>query len=53
MKSAAAKTQPVQTEMEFVPAQYIARINSLEKQLRDEQRKNQSLKGTSVNDRRG
>jgi septal ring factor EnvC (AmiA/AmiB activator) len=53
MKAAAAKTQPVQTEMEFVPAQYIARINSLEKQLRDEQRKNQSLKGTSVNDRRG
>ena len=53
MKSAAAKTQPVQTEMEFVPAQYIARINSLEKQLRDEQRKNQSLKGTSVNDHRG
>ncbi len=53
MKSAAAKTQPVQTETEFAPAQYIARINSLEKQLRDEQRKNQSLKGTSVNDRRG
>ncbi len=53
MNSAAAKTQPVQTEMEFVPAQYIARINSLEKQLRDEQRKNQSLKGTSVNDHRG
>jgi myosin heavy subunit len=53
MKSATEKTQPVQAEMEFVPAQYIARINSLEKQLRDEQRKNQSLKGTSVNDRRG
>jgi len=52
-KAAAGKTQPIQTEMEFAPAQYIARINSLEKQLRDEQRKNQSLKGTSINDRRG
>jgi len=51
-KSAAGKTQPAQTEMDSAPAQYIARINSLEKQLRDEQRKNQTLKGTSVNDRR-
>ena len=43
---------PVQTEMEFAPAQYIARINALEKQLRAEQRKNQHAKGTSVNDHR-
>ena len=43
---------PVQTEMEFAPGQYIARINALEKQLRAEQRKNQQLKGTSVNDHR-
>jgi hypothetical protein len=44
--------QPIQTEMEFSPAPYIERINTLEKQLRAEQRKNQNLKGTSVNDRR-
>lgn len=44
--------QPIQTEMEFSPAAYIERINTLEKQLRAEQRKNQNLKGTSVNDRR-
>ncbi len=43
---------PVQTEMEFAPAHYIARINALEKQLRAEQRKNQHAKGTSVNDHR-
>ena len=43
---------PVQTEMEFAPAQFIARINALEKQLRAEQRKNQHAKGTSVNDHR-
>jgi hypothetical protein len=46
------QSQPAQTEMEFAPAQYIARINSLEKQLRAEQRKNQQLKGTSVDDHR-
>lgn len=44
--------QPVQAELEFAPGQYIARINALEKQLRAEQRKNQQLKGTSVNDHR-
>jgi polyribonucleotide nucleotidyltransferase len=43
--------QLVQGEMEF-PAQYIDRINALEKQLRAEQRKNQHAKGTSVNDHR-
>jgi septal ring factor EnvC (AmiA/AmiB activator) len=47
-----SQTQPVQTEMEFSPAPYIERINTLEKQLRAEQRKNQNVKGTSVNDRR-
>jgi hypothetical protein len=43
--------QPVQGEMEF-PAQYIERINALERRLREEMRKNQQAKGTSVNDHR-
>jgi hypothetical protein len=51
--STAERDQPVQTEMEFAsPAQYIARINELEKQLRAERRKNQQMKGTSVHDHR-
>jgi hypothetical protein len=50
--STPSPAQPVQAELEFAPGQYIARINALEKQLRAEQRKNQQLKGTSVNDHR-
>ncbi len=50
--STSPPAHPVQAELEFAPGQYIARINSLEKQLRAEQRKNQQLKGTSVNDHR-
>ena len=50
--AAVEQAPPVQAEMEFVPAQYIARINTLEKQLRAEQRKNQNAKGTSVHDHR-
>jgi hypothetical protein len=49
---AVEQAAPVQAEMEFAPAQYIARINALEKQLRAEQRKNQNSKGTSVHDHR-
>jgi hypothetical protein len=44
--------QPVPVDTEFVPAQYIARIHALEKQLHAEQRKNQNAKGTSVHDHR-
>lgn len=44
--------QPVQTPMESVHAQYMKRIHALEKQVREEQRKNQQLKGTSVHDHR-
>lgn len=44
--------EPIQREMEFTPALYVERINALEKQLRAEQRKNQTLKGTSVHDHR-
>jgi hypothetical protein len=51
-KARGTQDQPVQTEMEFAPAQYIARINTLEKQLRAEQRKNRQAKGTSVDDHR-
>jgi hypothetical protein len=46
------REQPVPVDTEFVPAQYIARIHALEKQLRAEQRKNQNAKGTSVHDHR-
>ncbi len=44
--------QPAQAQIEVVPAQYVELINSLQKQVREEQRKNQHLKGTSVNDHR-
>jgi hypothetical protein len=50
--STPSPAQAVQSELEFTPGQYIARINALDKQLRAEQRKNQQLKGTSVNDHR-
>jgi hypothetical protein len=51
-KSRQASKEPATTEGESAPAQYIARIKSLEKQLREEQRKNQQAKGTSVDDHR-
>jgi hypothetical protein len=52
LPSKAAQAQPAQTETESASAQYIARINELEKQLRAEQRRNLSAKGTSVDDHR-
>jgi len=52
LPSKAAQAQPAQTEMESAPAQYIARINELEKQLRAEQRRNHRAKETSVDDHR-
>jgi len=52
LSSKAAQAQSAQTEMESSPAQYIARINELEKQLRAEQRRNHRAKETSVDDHR-
>jgi len=51
-KSRQSAKDPAATEGESAPAQYAARIKSLEKQLREEQRKNQQAKGTSVDDHR-
>jgi hypothetical protein len=51
-KSRQSAKDPAATEGEPAPGQYIARIQSLEKQLREEQRKNQQAKRTSVDDHR-
>jgi hypothetical protein len=51
-KSRQSGKEPAATEGESAPGQYIARIQSLEKQLREEQRKNQQAKRTSVDDHR-
>ena len=51
-KSRQSAKDPAAAEGESAPGQYIARIQSLEKQLREEQRKNQQAKRTSVDDHR-
>ena len=43
---------PVQKEGESTPGHLLAHVRSLEKQLREAQRKNQQRKGTSVHDHR-
>jgi hypothetical protein len=44
------KGNPANTQisLDFVPPDYIARINELEKQLATEKQKNQRQKGTSI-----
>ena len=48
----AEQAPPVQKEGESTPGHLLAHVRSLEKQLREAQRKNQQRKGTSVNDHR-
>jgi hypothetical protein len=48
----AEQAPPVQKERESTPGHLIAHVRSLEKKLREAQRKNQQPKGTSVNDHR-
>ena len=43
---------PVKEEKESKPGHLVARIQSLQKELREEQRKNQQVRGTSVDDHR-
>ena len=48
----AEQAPPVQKEGESTPGHLLAHVRSLEKQLREAQRKNQQRKGTSVHDHR-
>ena len=48
----AEQAPPVQKEGESAPGHLLAHVRSLEKQLREAQRKNQQRKGTSVHDHR-
>jgi regulator of replication initiation timing len=51
-KSKQAAKESTGSQAESTPAQHIDRIKTLEKLLREEQRKNQQVKGTSVDDHR-
>jgi hypothetical protein len=51
-KSKQATKESAGSQVESTPAQHIDRIKTLEKLLREEQRKNQQVKGTSVDDHR-
>ena len=48
----AEQLPPAHQEKESEPGHLVARVNSLEKELRAERRKNQQAKGTSVDDHR-
>ena len=47
-----ASPPPAKEEKESKPGHLVARIQSLQKELREEQRKNQQVRGTSVDDHR-